>query len=69
MPLLLLEDINLAFGGVKAINDVTVRVGQGPIHAIIGPNGPRQDSVFNCISGGVPAQGGKILFEDRPFPG
>ncbi len=69
MPLLLLEDINLAFGGVKAINDVTVRVGQGTIHAIIGPNGAGKTSVFNCISGVYRPQGGKILFEDRPISG
>ncbi|MEW6721487.1 MAG: ABC transporter ATP-binding protein [Thermodesulfobacteriota bacterium] len=69
MPLLRIEDINLAFGGVKAINEVTVRVEKGSIHAIIGPNGAGKTSVFNCISGVYRPQRGTILFEERPING
>ncbi len=69
MPLLRLEDINLAFGGVKAVNDVTVHVAEGSIHAVIGPNGAGKTSVFNCISGVYRPQGGTILFGDRPITG
>lgn len=69
MPLLRLEDINLAFGGVKAVNDVTVHVREGSIHAIIGPNGAGKTSVFNCISGVYRPQRGTIRFEDRPITG
>ena len=69
MPLLRLDDINLAFGGVKAINEVTVHVEHGSIHAIIGPNGAGKTSVFNCISGVYRPQRGSIQFENRPLTG
>jgi branched-chain amino acid transport system ATP-binding protein len=69
MTLLHLEDINLAFGGVKAINEVSIRVANGSIHAIIGPNGAGKTSVFNCISGVYRPQRGTIRFEDRPITG
>jgi branched-chain amino acid transport system ATP-binding protein len=69
MALLRIEEINLAFGGVKAINEVTVGVEKGSIHAIIGPNGAGKTSVSNCISGVYRPQRGTIFFEDRPITG
>jgi branched-chain amino acid transport system ATP-binding protein len=69
MSLLRLEEINLAFGGVKAINDVTIDVQQGSIHAIIGPNGAGKTSVFNCISGVYHPQHGRVLFDGRGITG
>ena len=44
MPLLRIDDINLSFGGVKAINGVSINVEMGSIHAIIGPNGAGKTS-------------------------
>ena len=44
MPLLRIDDINLSFGGVKAINGVSINVEKGSIHAIIGPNGAGKTS-------------------------
>jgi len=67
--LLRIEEINLAFGGVKAINEVTICVEKGSIHAIIGPNGAGKTSVFNCISGVYHPQNGTIRFEDRQING
>jgi branched-chain amino acid transport system ATP-binding protein len=69
MSLLRIEDINLAFGGVKAINEVTIHVKKGSIHAIIGPNGAGKTSVFNCISGVYRPQRGTIRFEDQLITG
>ena len=66
MPLLRIENIHLSFGGVKAINDVSIAVEKGCIHAIIGPNGAGKTSVFNCISCVYRPQKGAIHFEDRP---
>ena len=48
MTLLRIEDIHLSFGGVKAINGVSIGVEKGSIHAIIGPNGAGKTSIFNC---------------------
>jgi len=69
MPLLRIDDINLSFGGVKAINGVSINVEKGSIHAIIGPNGAGKTSIFNCISSVYKPQRGAVHFEDRKVTG
>jgi len=69
MPLLRIDDINLSFGGVKAINGVSINVEKGRIHAIIGPNGAGKTSIFNCISSVYKPQRGAVYFEDRKVTG
>lgn len=70
MPAILrIDDIHLAFGGVKAINGVTVEVEKGTIHAIIGPNGAGKTSVFNCISGAYRPQKGAVWLEETKLTG
>ncbi|HBO68662.1 MAG TPA: ABC transporter ATP-binding protein [Deltaproteobacteria bacterium] len=69
MPLLKVEDVHLSFGGVKAINGVSIDVEKGKIHAIIGPNGAGKTSVFNCISCVYRPQRGAVYFEDRKLTG
>jgi len=69
MPLLRIEDIHLSFGGVKAINDVSIDVKKESIHAVIGPNGAGKTSIFNCISCVYRPQHGTIRFEDRLITG
>ena len=49
--LLDVENISLAFGGVKALTDVSFDIRQGEIRAIIGPNGAGKSSMLNCING------------------
>ncbi|HEX9204522.1 MAG TPA: ABC transporter ATP-binding protein [Candidatus Deferrimicrobiaceae bacterium] len=69
MPLLRIDDIHLSFGGVKAINGVSINVEKGKIHAIIGPNGAGKTSVFNCISSVYRPQRGAVYFEDVKVTG
>ncbi len=69
MALLSLQDIHLAFGGVKAINGVSIEIEEGTIHAIIGPNGAGKTSIFNVISGVYRPQKGKVIYEDREITG
>ena len=69
MPLLKVEDVHLSFGGVKAINGVSIDVEKGKIHAIIGPNGAGKTSIFNCISCVYRPQRGAVYFEDRKITG
>ena len=54
------DHVSLRFGGVTALDDVTLRVEQGSVHAIIGPNGAGKTSLLNCISGLYRPQDGRI---------
>ncbi|MEE9297787.1 MAG: ABC transporter ATP-binding protein [Acidimicrobiia bacterium] len=59
------EDVHLAFAGLKAIDGVSFRVASGELFAIIGPNGSGKTSIFNCISGVYRPQEGSIDFRGR----
>ncbi len=50
------------FGGLKAVNDVTIDFETGTINAIIGPNGAGKTTFFNLISGAMPPSSGRIVF-------
>ena len=59
--------ISLAFGGVKALTDISFDVREHEIRAIIGPNGAGKSSMLNCINGVYMPQQGEITFRDRTF--
>ncbi|MGE0565750.1 MAG: ABC transporter ATP-binding protein [Pseudolabrys sp.] len=63
--LLSVENVSLAFGGVKAINDVSFDVRKGEIRAIIGPNGAGKTSMLNVINGFYHPQQGRITFKGK----
>jgi branched-chain amino acid transport system ATP-binding protein len=60
----LLEAFNITklFGGVRAVDDVSIRVREGTIHALIGPNGAGKTTFFNAISGFAFPERGQVLF-------
>ena len=60
--LLEVENIALAFGGVRALSDVTFEVREGEIRAIIGPNGAGKSSMLNVINGVYHPQQGTVRF-------
>ena len=60
--LLTVENVSLAFGGVKAISDVSFDIAPGEIRAIIGPNGAGKTSMLNVINGFYTPQKGRITF-------
>jgi branched-chain amino acid transport system ATP-binding protein len=64
-PSLSIRGLSLAFGGLKALADVTFEVPAGSITAVIGPNGAGKTSLFNCISGFYRPDAGAILFEGQ----
>jgi branched-chain amino acid transport system ATP-binding protein len=55
------EQVSIAFGGVRALDDVSLEVRQGDVHAVIGPNGAGKTSLLNCISGLYRPQKGTIV--------
>lgn len=61
---LILEDINLHFGGVKVLRDVSFTVEPGTICGLVGPNGAGKTSLFNCISGHYRATSGSIRIDN-----
>src|SRR5215467_8516243 len=64
--LLAVEDVSLAFGGVKAVAGVSFDIRKGEIRAIIGPNGAGKTSLLNIINGFYQPQQGRITFKGRP---
>jgi len=62
-----LEDISLAFGGVKALTDISFDVREHEIRAIIGPNGAGKSSMLNVINGVYTPQHGSITFAGERF--
>jgi branched-chain amino acid transport system ATP-binding protein len=63
--LLSLENVSLAFGGVKALSDVSFDIRKGEIRAIIGPNGAGKTSMLNVINGFYQPQLGRITFKGK----
>lgn len=68
-PLLDFESISLSFKGVKAITDVSFRVGAEELFAIIGPNGAGKTSIFNSISQVYRPQEGDIRWKGNSLMG
>src|SRR5258708_3031840 len=62
---LLVEGASNRFGGVTAVQDVSLDVPRGSILSIIGPNGAGKTSLLNMISGFYKPDSGRILLEDR----
>ena len=60
-----IEQISLAFGGVKALTDVSFSVKKGSVFSIIGPNGAGKTSMLNCISGRYRPNSGNIFFDGQ----
>ena len=61
------SNISLAFGGVKALTDISFDVREHEIRAIIGPNGAGKSSMLNCINGVYTPQQGSITFRGKTF--
>ena len=66
-PLLVVEKLSKAFGGVKAVADLSFQVQPGEIKAIIGPNGAGKTTVFNLISGLLEPTSGEKVFKGIPY--
>jgi branched-chain amino acid transport system ATP-binding protein len=67
-PILKVEDIHISFGGLKALNGVSLEVNPGEIMAIIGPNGAGKTTMLNVINGVYTPDEGRIFFEGRQRP-
>ncbi|KRA25467.1 ABC transporter ATP-binding protein [Microbacterium sp. Root61] len=64
-----LRDVNLRFGGIKVLEDVSFEVEPGSIHGLVGPNGAGKTSLFNCISGHYKPSSGSITIDGEEVLG
>jgi branched-chain amino acid transport system ATP-binding protein len=69
VALLEIQNLNRRFGGLHAVNNVSFNVEQGMIKAVIGPNGAGKTTLFNLIAGNLPANSGKIYFNNEQING
>jgi branched-chain amino acid transport system ATP-binding protein len=60
---LVIEDVSLHFGGIRALDGVSLTVPRGAVCGLIGPNGAGKTTLINCISGIHRADSGEILFD------
>jgi branched-chain amino acid transport system ATP-binding protein len=63
--LLKVENVEIRFGGIVALQGVSFQARRGDITAVIGPNGAGKTTMFNCITGMYRPSGGRILFQDQ----
>ncbi len=63
--ILSLEDITMQFGGVVAVNNLSLQVNKGEIVALIGPNGAGKTTAFNVVTGVYSPTNGAVYFKDK----
>ncbi len=68
-PILTTEGLTVRFGGLTALNQVSIAVQPGEIRAIIGPNGAGKSTFFNCLTGVLRPTAGRILFDGEDITG
>ena len=62
-----LENITMQFGGVVAINNLSMEINEGEIVALIGPNGAGKTTAFNCVTGVYEPTNGAVYFHGKPI--
>ncbi len=65
MPLLEIDKVSLTFGGLRALTELELHVGEREVVSVIGPNGAGKTSVFNVLTGVYDPTEGDIRFDGR----
>jgi branched-chain amino acid transport system ATP-binding protein len=60
-----LREVHKLFGGLLAVNNVSLSVSRGELRALIGPNGAGKTTLLNLITGTLPVSSGQIFFKDK----
>jgi ABC-type branched-subunit amino acid transport system ATPase component len=64
-----IDGVRKSFGGVTAVNGVTLRLERGRIHGLIGPNGSGKTTLFNCITGIERIDAGRVILDGERIDG
>ncbi|MDR0862713.1 MAG: ABC transporter ATP-binding protein [Oscillospiraceae bacterium] len=67
MNVLNIENLTMRFGGVTAVDNLSMEVNSGEIVALIGPNGAGKTTAFNCVTGVYEPTDGKVSFLGKPI--
>jgi branched-chain amino acid transport system ATP-binding protein len=67
--LLAIEELSMEFGGLTAVNEFSLELGQGELVGLIGPNGAGKTTVFNMVTGNLSPTRGKIIFDGKNITG
>jgi branched-chain amino acid transport system ATP-binding protein len=67
--LLRVSGVTKRFGGLAALDDVTLGVNAGEIYGLIGPNGAGKTTLFNCMTGLYSVTSGQVVFARAPIQG
>lgn len=63
-----IEDLSIAFGGIKAVDHLSFHINKGEIYGLIGPNGAGKTTVFNCITQFYKPDSGQVIFNaEKPY--
>ncbi len=62
-----IEDVTMQFGGVVAVNNLSMEINEGEIVSLIGANGAGKTTVFNAVTGVYPPTNGQVLFHGEPI--
>jgi len=65
--MLRIANLSHAFGGLRAVQEVSFEVKKGEVLGIIGPNGAGKTTLFNLLNGFIRPDAGEVLFEDKPL--
>jgi branched-chain amino acid transport system ATP-binding protein len=63
------EGLDRSFGGIHAVNNVSLEIPRGTLHAIIGPNGSGKTTLFNLITGHTKPSSGRVRFAGEDITG
>jgi branched-chain amino acid transport system ATP-binding protein len=67
--LLTIEKLTMEFGGLTAVNELSLELAPGELMGLIGPNGAGKTTVFNMVTGNLPPTRGKIVFDGKEITG
>jgi branched-chain amino acid transport system ATP-binding protein len=69
MPFFEVDNLSMIFGGLAALDSVSLKLEPGSISAVIGPNGAGKTTLFNCITGLYRPTSGRVVFKDTDITG